>query len=385
MRLVRNVLIGISGLVTIFVAGIYLSGNGMLFTVFWATTMGGPDLPFDERSAVEAPDYANPNNWAALPTRQGVEDMIPTGIDDTDVQGMAPVDVFFVHPTGFLRGESWTYSMDQGSATEENTQWMMANQASPFNGCCNVYAPRYRQANIYSYFQEDEIRDQVLGFAYQDVRRAFTHFIEHFSEGRPFILASHSQGTHHSSRLLQEIIDGTELSQRMVAAYIIGGTIQRKAVDDMTTVALCDGPEDLGCAIHWDTWSEAVIETEMPGVAGNVCTNPLSWKLDGGLVDRSFHQGAVVSSGIFQVEMWGDDIAAGVNFEPLAEPIPKMLQAQCKDGALYITDQTGTPFGEQGGSFGGGNYHGLDYPVFHMDIRENAKLRVKAFLEKHAG
>ena len=385
MRLVRNVLIGISGLVTIFVAGIYLSGNGMLFTVFWATTMGGPDLPFDERSAVEAPDYANLNSWAALPTRQGVEDMIPTGIDDADVQGMAPVDVFFVHPTGFLRGESWTYSMDQGSATEENTQWMMANQASPFNGCCNVYAPRYRQANIYSYFQEDEIRDQVLGFAYQDVRRAFTHFIEHFSEGRPFILASHSQGTHHSSRLLREVIDGTELSQRMVAAYIIGGTIQRKAFDDMTTVALCDGPEDLGCAIHWDTWSEAVIETEMPGVAGNVCTNPLSWKLDGGLVDRSFHQGAVVSSGIFQVEMWGDDIAAGVNFEPLAEPIPKMLQAQCKDGALYITDQTGTPFGEQGGSFGGGNYHGLDYPVFHMDIRENAKLRVKAFLEKHAG
>lgn len=385
MRLVRNVLIGIAGLVTIFVAGIYLSGNGMLFTVFWATTMGGPDLPFAEQSAVEAPDYANPNNWAALPTRPGVEDMIPTGIDDTDVQGMAPVDVFFVHPTGFLRGESWTYSMDQGSATEENTQWMMANQASPFNGCCNVYAPRYRQANIYSYFQEDEIRDQVLGFAYQDVRRAFTHFIEHFSEGRPFILASHSQGTHHSSRLLQEIIDGTELSQRMVAAYIIGGTIQRKAFDDMTTVALCDGPEDLGCAIHWDTWSEAVIEIEMPGVAGNVCTNPLSWKLDGGLVDRSFHQGAVVSSGIFQVEMWGDDIAAGVNFEPLAEPIPKMLQAQCKDGALYITDQTGTPFGEQGGSFGGGNYHGLDYPVFHMDIRENAKLRVKTFLEKQAG
>jgi len=82
------------------------------------------------------------------------------------------------------------------------------------------------------------------------------------------------------------------------------------------------------------------------------------------------------------VEMWGDDIAAGVIFEPLAEPIPKMLQAQCKDGALYITDQTGTPFGEQGGSFGGGNYHGLDYPVFHMDIRENAKRRVKAFLEK---
>jgi len=59
-----------------------------------------------------------------------------------------------------------------------------------------------------------------------------------------------------------------------------------------------------------------------------------------------------------------------------------MIQAQCKDGVLFITDQSDTIFGEQGGSFGGGNYHGLDYPVFHMDIRENAKLRVQTFLAR---
>ena len=344
--------------------------------------MGGPSLPFDETEAVEPPSYSDPDNWAALPSRVGVEDMIPKGIGDGDIQGSAPVDVFFVHPTGFLRGKSWTYSMDKNSATEENTQWMMANQASPFNGCCNVYAPRYRQANIFSYFQEQEVRDQVLGFAYQDVRRAFEYFIANFSEGKPFILASHSQGTHHSSRLLQELIDGTELSQRMVAAYIIGGTIQRKIFDDMKTVTLCDSPTDLHCAIHWDTWSEDVIDTEMPGVAENVCTNPLSWRLNGGLTEKSSHLGAVVASGVFQVELSGSDVATGVAFDPLGSPIKNMLRAQCKDGALYISDQTGTPFGEQGGSFGGGNYHGLDYPVFHMDIRENAKERVQEYLNR---
>ena len=384
MTLLRNILIGFVGLITLVIAGIYLSGNGMMLTVFWAATVGGPDLPFDERSAVEPPDYTNTVNWAALPNRDGVEDMIPKGVADTDIQGKAPVDVFFVHPTGFLRGESWTYSLDQDSATEENTQWMMANQASPFNGCCNVYAPRYRQANIFAYFQDEAIRDQVLGFAYQDVKRAFQYFIDHFSQDRPFILASHSQGTHHSARLLQEVIDGSALSERMVAAYIIGGTIQRSVFDNMSDVRLCDDPLDLGCAIHWDTWSEAVIETEMPGVEANVCTNPLSWRLDGGLVESSSHRGAVVSSGTFNVEMSGDDVAEGVVFGPLGEPIAQMLQAQCKNGALYISDQSDTPFGEQGGSFGGGNYHGLDYPVFHMDIRENAKQRVTAFLEANA-
>jgi hypothetical protein len=29
----------------------------------------------------------------------------------------------------------------------------------------------------------------------------------------------------------------------------------------------------------------------------------------------------------------------------------------------------------------GKNYHGLDYPLFYMDIRENAKARVRAYLE----
>ena len=382
MKIVVKILIGVLALVIAGIGGLYLTGNGMLLTIFWAATMGGPSLPFNESEAVEPPSYSDPDNWAALPSRVGVEDMIPKGIGDEDIQGSAPVDVFFVHPTGFLRGKSWTYSMDKNSATEENTQWMMANQASPFNGCCNVYAPRYRQANIFSYFQEDEVRDQVLGFAYQDVRRAFEYFIANFSDGKPFILASHSQGTHHSSRLLQELIDGTELSQRMVAAYIIGGTIQRKIFNDMKTVTLCDSPTDLHCAIHWDTWSEDVIDTEMPGVAENVCTNPLSWRLNGGLTEKSSHLGAVVASGVFQVELSGSDVATGVAFDPLGSPIKNMLRAQCKDGALYISDQTDTPFGEQGGSFGGGNYHGLDYPVFHMDIRENAKERVQEYLNR---
>jgi hypothetical protein len=134
--------------------------------------------------------------------------------------------------------------------------------------------------------------------------------------------------------------------------------------------------------VHWDTYSEAVIDQPVEANIGNVCTNPLSWELNGGLATKQQHQGAVPASGQFQVELSGALEATGVTFEPLAAPLPQMLQAQCKNGVLYISDQTGTVFGDQGGSFGGGNYHGLDYPVFHMDIRENAKLRVQTFLAR---
>ena len=53
--------------------------------------------------------------------------------------------------------------------------------------------------------------------------------------------------------------------------------------------------------------------------------------------------------------------------------MPNYVEAQCKGGRLYITDQSDTAFGEVGGF--GGNYHGLDYAIFYMDIRQNARDR----------
>jgi hypothetical protein len=380
MKILRGFFIGWSLLLLLIVAVLFATGNGTMLTLGWAYLLGGPSEPFDPADAVQPPDYDREENWAALPTRQGVEDRMPAGISDPDLQGRAPVDVFFIHPTGYLQGNSWTFSMDANTSTEENTQWMMANQASSFNGCCNVYAPRYRQANIFAYIRGTDVRDQVLAFAYTDVARAFDYFLAEYSQGRPFIIASHSQGTHHGARLLKEKIDGTVLAERLVAAYIIGGGIASSDFDNMQDIGLCRDATDLHCAVHWDTYSEAVIDQPLPDNVGNVCVNPLNWTVNGGLASKQEHAGAVPVSGEFQMDLAGSDEATGMVFEPLEAPIANMLQAQCKDGVLFISDQSDTPFGNTGGSFGGGNYHGLDYPVFHMDIRQNAKLRVATFL-----
>jgi hypothetical protein len=382
MRLLRNLGLGFFALMLIALSLIYATGNIRVLSLGWTVAFGGPSLPFDASTAVPAPDYSQSDSWAALPERAGVEDRVPAGVRDLNIQDSAEADVFFIHPTGYLAGDSWIYTMDPNSKAEENTQWMMANQASAYGGCCKIYAPRYRQANIFAYFRGDEIREQALGFAYQDVKRAFEYFLLHYNQGRPFVLASHSQGTHHGIRLLAEVIDGTPLAQRLVAAYVIGGTVPETSFEGLRDVRLCTGANDLGCAVHWDTYSEAVIDQPLPDNLGAVCTNPLSWELNGGLVTKEQHLGAVPASGRFQVELSGSQKSTGVVFEPLSAPIPNMIQAQCKDGVLFITDQSDTIFGEQGGSFGGGNYHGLDYPVFHMDIRENAKLRVQTFLAR---
>lgn len=93
-----------------------------------------------------------------------------------------------------------------------------------------------------------------------------------------------------------------------------------------------------------------------------------------------FHLNQTRSSGKFSARIWGDDAPQNIVFEPLKEPIPKATWAECKDGLLYVTDQTGTPF--ERFILPGKNYHGLDYPLFHMDIRNNVEKRTRAFLQK---
>jgi len=354
-----------------------LIDQGLTMDLAYDYFFSGPDHVFDPSRAVAQLDYSKNSSWAALPLTKDEADMIPEGESGID-QNNSPVDVFFVHPTGYLKGDYWTDPLEEKSATMENTQWMMANQASAYNGCCSVYAPHYRQASIYSYFGSDELRAEVHNFVYQDVKKSFEYFIENFSNGRPFIIASHSQGTHHSIRLLAEEIDSSDLYPRMVGAYIIGGMISKDWMSSMENIGVCESAEQIGCLVHWDTMNVAQINKDMPLYSNNICVNPISWKNEGSLSELQDAKGAVPVSGEFVLEFSGDDGPTHQIFTPLEAPLKKYVQAQCKDGALFASDQTGTRFQTFSGS--GGNYHGLDYALFYMDIRENAKLKVLTHL-----
>ena len=262
----------------------------------------------------------------------------------------------------------------------------MANQASAYNGCCNVYAPRYREANIFAYFSDESDRDEVLAFAYQDVRAAFEYFLANYSEGRPFIIASHSQGTHHALRLLAEEIDGTPLRERMVAAYLIGAAIVPVPASwfaAMSDITPCQRADDLHCVVHWDTMPEYA--EPMARTADSLCTNPLTWTVDEEMADASLNEGAVVPVGTYNANIGAEeDTPTQQVFDSLAAPQPGQTWAQCRDGSLFAKDQAGTGFSAMG-SDAMGNYHGLDYALFYMNIRNNAELRAASFLEADSG
>lgn len=354
-----------------------LSDTGLTPDLAYDYFFSGPDKPFDPNDAVDQLDYAQTSAWASLPALDDEGDLFPIGEVAVD-QANTEVDVFFVHPTGYLKGDHWTDPLAPQSATKENTQWMMANQASAFNGCCSVYAPYYRQASVYSYFGTDQVRAEVGRFVYQDVKKAFEYFLDNFSKGRPFIIASHSQGTHHAIRLLAEEIDRSERYPRMVGAYLIGGMISKDWMNKMSNITVCERAEQLGCLVHWDTINVTQLSTEMPTYKNSICVNPITWENEGGLSKLSDAKGSVYPTGDFALAFSGDDDPKNETFGPLEAPLKQYVQAQCKAGILFASDQTGTKFQDFGGS--AGNYHGLDYALFYMDIRANAILKVKTFL-----
>jgi hypothetical protein len=215
-----------------------------------------------------------------------------------------------------------------------------------------------------------------MNLAYGEVERAFDYYLERVNKGRPFIIASHSQGTEHAFRLLKNRIDARPAAARMVAAYLIGSrTLTNADAATLTAIPVCNSAAQTACLIHWATYGPGATPDSEDEL---VCVNPLSWKRDGGYAAATLHRGAVPPSGRFSAKIWGDDAPRALVFEPLKDPLPRQTWAECRQGQLIVADQSDSPFSSLI-IRAGDNYHGLDYPLFHMDIRENAAQRIAAF------
>ena len=124
--------------------------------------------------------------------------------------------------------------------------------------------------------------------------RAFDYYLAHENHGRPFIIASHSQGSLHALRLLQERIAGRPAAaSSLVAAYVIGYYVP--ADIGRLGIAVCDSPTQTGCLVDWNTVKEGVRagaheqsrfiwwegRYQHPAGRALVCVNPLNWRAGG--------------------------------------------------------------------------------------------------------
>ena len=231
----------IGGTLALVVLFFFLFGQGLIWDL--RVYMVTPSADFDASAAPRAPDYSDPAWWAALPDRKDPADVSPNGLD-LDAQDTARADVFYVHPTTFISPEGWNQPLEDEAPNAMLDNWVLTGQASAFNSCCRVYAPKYRQATIAAFVDKKGNGEKALALAYEDVTEAFDHYIRNFNNGRPVLIAGHSQGAMHANRLIEEVASDELLANRLVAAYTIGRPIARGG-----RLPVCESETQTGCQI----------------------------------------------------------------------------------------------------------------------------------------
>lgn len=352
-----------------------------------------PDHEFFDEDHLAAPDYSDPENWAALPGRLDAADEVPPGIVPPP-EGERAAAVFYIYPTINLSKARWNMDLSDKVLTNLADQFPIKGQATAFNGCCEIYAPHYRQATLYTFLDSGPSPYNALELAYLDVERAFDEFLTRIGD-KPIILAGHSQGTNHLIRLLQERIDN-ELYERIVAVYAIGGHVPLDLISpSRVNFSICDGPDETQCIIAWDTFIDGSDPLENPmrspghwvkdryGWTYNphhiVCVNPLSWRFDTQPSPVANHKG-----GLEMDTSELGDVFRGERPDPSARShlrriIPNVTFARCEDdGRLSVRRQEHVTYG--GGPVRGDGLHLVDYGLFWKDIYDNAIARVTAFV-----
>lgn len=335
--------------------------NGYLLLLGLSCASVKPQGVYTEFTPPPAPDYANSAHWAALPEKRDSADRTPAPHLD-DLQNQALVDVFFLHPTTYTgkRGEKlWNAPIDHIPLNKKTDAGSILNQASIFNGAGRVYAPRYRQAHLNAYYTKDKASArQAFALAYQDVKAAFEYYLENYNDGRPIIIAAHSQGTTHAKQILQEYFDGKALQEQLVVAYLVGMPI---AKDDFPNIKVCESPEEFTCFCTWRTWQKKHTPKKHQSNNNIVVTNPLIWTTETSYAAKDLNEGAVLRK--FERSYY-----------------PKLADAQVHNGLLWVTKPRFP------GSFfvWFKNYHIADFNLYYTNVRINAQERTAAYLKKKA-
>jgi hypothetical protein len=331
-----------------------------------------PNVAFDQQAAPAPPDYADDAVWSALPGRADAGDATPAGEQALDPTTL-PADVFYVHPTTFL-GRTWNGPTDDADLNATTDRVATGIQAPAFNACCAVYAPRYRQATGGAFLTGTPDAAAAIELAYGDVKRAFGEFLARRGVDRPFILAGHSQGSILAERLLTEVIAGSPLQDRLVFAVLPGGGLTVDGLREQAPgLPVCASPDQTGCVVAWNARGPAYVPNPLSldraDLRPLVCVNPLSWRSDEELVPASANPGAVF------LEHADSSVRPG------------FADAQCRSGTLIVRDLGATPRDLMSTLLdrliGPQNHHPIEYQIYFVSLRQNAQLRVSAWLATH--
>jgi hypothetical protein len=335
--------------------------------LFWGDVMQStldPRTPFQTYRPPSAPNYNQASAWSLRPRDLNAA---PAGLD---------ADVFFIAPTTYDGGREWNAPIGEPKADELFREVVAPNYAGPFTRVGRIFAPRYRQAGLYSQLTLREDARDARRFAYGDVAAAFRWYAAN-SGDRPFVLVGVEQGGFLGQRLLaEEIAARPAVRARLAAAYLI----ETAAPADHPPVAPCVRRDEFGCLAAWisararrdDKAREALDRALVWTPRGEVenlrqrpalCFNPILGATTGEAALARAHLGAANATGL----EWG------------ARPafLKRQVAAQCRDGVLRVSRPKSASLRPTGSWIERRRAPGFN--LFYADLEADARGRVAAW------
>jgi hypothetical protein len=325
-------------------------------------------------------------NTALLTLSAKADSTVPTATDDiqnitdysqhgnwltADTSGSKPVDIFYLYPTAYQKSSSdANYCAVDNVSMIKGANGAFNRQATAFLPVGNIYAPYYRQADATYILSMPSIAEQdeaVKLIPAADAIAAFNYYLDHFNNGRPFILAGHSQGSNVLLFILSEIKDQPEVYERMVAAYVIGFSVTKDYLDQNSPLKFATGFDDTGVIISYNTEAEGVAQSPVVR-PGALAINPISWTLDETEAPKEDNLGSItlITGTLADLTPVMDLASAQV------DTFRGVVVCKSVDAAKYALH--GWPAGV---------YHTYDYPFYFYNIRANAQNRVEHYLNTH--
>jgi hypothetical protein len=339
---------------------------GIATGVFWddlQRTALDPKIPFQTYNPPKAPDYALKTAWYLMPT------------DPVNAPAGA-ADVFFLSPTTYDGGEQWNAPIDDRKGGRLFRRVMAPNYAGPFVRVGRIYAPRYRQASLYSELTLREDARDARKFAYGDVEAAFRYYLEHFNQGRPIVLVGVEQGGMLAQRLLADVVaPDPALRARLAVAYLIETVVPA----DDPPIPPCTAKGEPGCLAAWISLpqhqfgrAQTLLDRalvwgrrgELEGLNGRpaLCFNPLLGRVGGAPAPAKLNLGAAN--------------ATGLEWDARPAFLPRQVSTQCDGGVLKVSQPKSSAFRRVGSWADRKKVPG--YNLFYADIEADALARVAA-------
>ncbi len=262
------------------------------------------------------------------------------------------VDLFYVVPTciwdytdslGQTRHHMDIFNTEQRALTDPSIQLAKSVLADS----CNFFSPYYRQISMDSWLTLDmALIEERFKLAYQDVADAFHYYMEHDNQGKPFILAGHSQGAKAVIELLKREMT-PDISRKLIATYAIGYTVTPEELAGYPTLRPAQDSIDTGVLIGFNsvTRPDAVSPLFRDNV---VCINPVNWRSDA--TPATSYQGFTVAQDTTIHTL----IVTGIDEEQYFIPSVAALLPK-------------------------GNLHVQEFNLYNEDLRKNVLQRIRAF------